>query len=154
MDYRLSVDSLGGPLRLFGTLTKFQRNGAAVQLEEHKAYYREMIGLVPPKVSKRLDFAASVDPEGLDQLEAMRKSVFESKHLDAKQVQVLAYAILLTQTSPAAEFHARAAIKAGATKEELFDAAKIAFLFRGLSAINHAGDVLAKIYGPDEADKA
>ncbi|WP_018701379.1 carboxymuconolactone decarboxylase family protein [Amorphus coralli] len=125
-----------------------------MQLDEHKAYYREMIGLVPPKVAKRLEFHAAVDPEGLEEIEAIRKSFLESKHLDAKTVQLLAYVILLTQTSAAAEFHARAAIKAGATREELFDASKVAFLFRGLSAINHAGEVLEKIYGPQEADKA
>jgi alkylhydroperoxidase/carboxymuconolactone decarboxylase family protein YurZ len=108
--------------------------------------YVDMIGTVPPKVHKRIRFSAGVDMDSLIQLESLRADFLDSKHLDAKQVQLMAFAILLTQTSAAAEHHARAAIRAGATKAELFDAAKVAFLFRGLAAMNHAGEVLSAVY--------
>ena len=112
--------------------------------------YIGMIGTVPPKVKKRIHFSASVDVDSLSQLEELRLAFLESKHLDAKHVQLIAFALLLAQLSAAAEHHARAAILAGATKEELHDVAKIAFLFRGLPAMNHAGEVLCKVF-PDAA---
>ena len=121
-----------------------------MDLEALKANYREMIGLVPPKVAKRLEFSAAVDPDGLQQLEAIRKDYLDSKHIDQKTVQLIAFAILLTQTSAASEFHARAALRAGATKEQLMDAAKVAFLFRGLAAANQAGEVLTRVFTPAE----
>ncbi len=65
-------------------------------------------------------------------------------------MQLIAFAILLTQTSAAAEFHAKAALRAGATKEQLMDAAKVAFLFRGLAAANQAGEVLSRVFAPAE----
>ena len=121
-----------------------------VDIEDLKANYREMIGLVPPKVAKRLEFSATVDPDGLRQLEAIRKDFLASEHIDQTTVQLIAFAILLTQTSPASEFHARAALRAGASKEQLMDAAKVAFLFRGLAAMNQAGEVLSRVFAPEE----
>lgn len=117
-----------------------------MDIEDIKSNYRDMIGQVPPKVAKRLEFSAGVDPDGLHQLEAIRKDFLDSKHIDPATVQLIAFAILLTQTSAAAEFHAKAALRAGATKEQLLDAAKVAFLFRGLAAMNHAGDVLSHVF--------
>lgn len=121
-----------------------------MDIEDLKTNYREMIGQVPPKVAKRLEFSASVDPDGLRQLEAIRKNFLDSKHIDPVAVQLIAFAILLTQTSAAAEFHARAALRAGATKEQLMDTAKVAFLFRGLGAANQAGEVLSRVFAPAE----
>ncbi len=118
--------------------------------EKYKAHYIDMIGMVPPKVAQRLDFSVDVDPEGLDRIETLRKDILLSNTIDQKHIQLMAFAVLLTQTSAAAEFHGRAAIRAGATKEQLYDAAKVAFLFRGLAAINHAGEILTKIYAQDD----
>ena len=50
------------------------------------------------------------------------------------------------QTSEAAANHARAAIKAGATLEELHASAAIAALFRGVAAFNLAGEILATLF--------
>jgi AhpD family alkylhydroperoxidase len=114
--------------------------------------YEEMIGRVPPKVAKRLALSAEIDPDALARLEDLRADFLESRHIDPKAVQLIAFAILLTQTSDAAKFHGLAAMRAGASREELHDAAKIAFLFRGLAAFNHAGGVLEEVFA--EADKA
>jgi len=59
-------------------------------------------------------------------------------------VQLMAFAILLVQTSEAAANHAKAA--AGATLEELHASAGIAALFRGVAAFNMAGEILAGLF--------
>jgi alkylhydroperoxidase/carboxymuconolactone decarboxylase family protein YurZ len=63
---------------------------------------------------------------------------------------LMSFAILLVQTSEAAANHARAAIKAGATLEELHAAAGVAALFRGVAAFNLAGEVLTTLFPPKE----
>jgi alkylhydroperoxidase/carboxymuconolactone decarboxylase family protein YurZ len=50
------------------------------------------------------------------------------------------------QTSDAAANHARAAIKAGATLQELHASAAIAALFRGVAAFNLAGEILSTLF--------
>ena len=61
-------------------------------------------------------------------------------------MQLMAFAILLVQTSEAAANHAKAAIKAGATLEELHASAGIASLFRGVAAFNMSGEILAGLF--------
>ena len=66
--------------------------------------------------------------------------------LDQTAVQLMSFAILLVQTSEAAANHAKAAIKAGATLEELHASAGIAALFRGVAAFNMADEILAGLF--------
>ena len=75
-------------------------------------------------------------------LEDWRIAALTPDALDQKTVQLMAFAILLVQTSEAAANHAKAAIKAGATLEELHASAGIAALFRGVAAFNMAGEIL------------
>lgn len=117
-----------------------------MDIEAIRDGYSNMIGMVPPKVAKRLELSNELDSEALGMLEELRASFLDSKHIDQINVQLIAFAILLTQTSAAAKFHAKAALKAGATREQLHDAAKIAFLFRGLAAFNHAGEILDEVF--------
>jgi alkylhydroperoxidase/carboxymuconolactone decarboxylase family protein YurZ len=115
-----------------------------------EAVYEEMLGFVPPKVRARLRASHAIDPETQRIVERWRLNALTPAALDQKTVQLMAFAILLVQDSAAAKNHARAAVKAGASKEELHAAAAIANLFRGIAAFNHAGEVLAELY-PDGA---
>ena len=119
-------------------------------LADIEAVYEDMIGFVPPKVRKRLHASEAIDPETLRIVERWRLNALTPAALEQKTVQLMAFAILLVQGSAAAKNHAHAAIKAGASKEELHAAAGIANLFRGIAAFNHAGEVLAELY-PDDA---
>jgi hypothetical protein len=58
-------------------------------------------------VAARLEFSAGVDPDGLRQIDMTRKNFLDSKHVDPITVRLIAFAILLTQTSDAARsaFH-------------------------------------------------
>jgi alkylhydroperoxidase/carboxymuconolactone decarboxylase family protein YurZ len=119
-------------------------------LAELEKRYEDMIGFTPPRIAKRLKLGMGVAPEVVAAIEDWRITALTPDALDQKSVQLMAFAILLTQTSEAATNHAKAAIKAGATLEELHAAAAIAALFRGVAAFNLAGEVLAGLF-PDKA---
>jgi alkylhydroperoxidase/carboxymuconolactone decarboxylase family protein YurZ len=117
-------------------------------LAELEQRYVDMIGFTPPKVAKRLKLGMDVDPDLLGALEDWRLAALTPDALDPKTVQLISFAILLVQTSEAAGNHAKAAVKAGATREELHAAAALAALFRGLAAFNLAGEIIGGLF-PD-----
>jgi alkylhydroperoxidase/carboxymuconolactone decarboxylase family protein YurZ len=119
-------------------------------LADFEQRYETMIGFTPPKIAKRLKLGMSVDPGLLTALEDWRIAALTPNALDQKTVQLMCFAILLAQTSEAAGNHARAAVKAGATREELHASAAIAALFRGLAAFNMAGEIIANLFPTTE----
>jgi alkylhydroperoxidase/carboxymuconolactone decarboxylase family protein YurZ len=126
-------------------MTKRQRT-----LAEFEQPYQDMLGFTPPKIAKRLKLGMSVDPQLLTALEDWRLAALTPDALDQKTVQLICFAVLLAQTSEAAANHARAAVKAGATCEELHAVAGLAALFRGLAAFNLAGEIISGVF-PDKA---
>ena len=121
-------------------------NAPRPSLADFAQRYEDMIGFTPPKIAKRLKLGMSVDPDLLAALEDWRIAALTPSALDQKTVQLMCFAILLAQTSEAAANHARAAVKAGATREELHASAAIASLFRGLAAFNMAGEIIANLF--------
>jgi alkylhydroperoxidase/carboxymuconolactone decarboxylase family protein YurZ len=119
-------------------------------LAEFEQRYQDMIGHTPPKIAKRLKLGMAVDPDLVAALEDWRIAALTPDALDAKTVQLICFAVLLAQTSEAAANHARAAVKAGATVEELHATAGLAALFRGVAAFNLAGEMIAGLF-PDKA---
>jgi alkylhydroperoxidase/carboxymuconolactone decarboxylase family protein YurZ len=119
-----------------------------VTLDQIESRYTDMIGFTPPKIAKRLKLGMQVDPDLVAALEDWRIAALTPKALDQKTVQLMSFAILLVQTSEAAANHAKAAIRAGATLEELHASAAIAALFRGVAAFNLAGEILSTLF-PD-----
>jgi alkylhydroperoxidase/carboxymuconolactone decarboxylase family protein YurZ len=117
-------------------------------LDQLESRYTEMIGFTPPKIAKRLKLGMQVDPALVTALEDWRIAALTPNALDQKTVQLMSFAILLVQTSEAAANHAKAAIRAGATLEELHASAGIAALFRGVAAFNLAGEILSTLF-PD-----
>lgn len=113
--------------------------------QSYEHVYEELIGFVPPRIRERIALSSEVDPELLDQVEEIRKHAMSPKCFDTKTTQLILFAALLTQVSPAAEYHGRAAARAGATKEELHAIAALVFLFRGLPAFNLGAELINKI---------
>lgn len=120
--------------------------GKRATLDELEARYTDMLGFTPPKIAKRLRLGVRVDPDLVSSLEDWRIAALTPKALDQKTVQLMSFAILLVQTSEAAANHAKAAIKAGATLEELHASAGIAALFRGVGAFNLAGEIISNLF--------
>lgn len=119
-------------------------------LDELEGRYRDMIGFTPPRIAKRLKLGMRVDPDLVAAIEDWRIAALTPQALDQKTVQLMSFAILLVQTSEAAANHAKAAVKAGATLEELHASAGIAALFRGVAAFNLAGDILSGLFPETE----
>lgn len=119
------------------------------KLSDLEARYEDMLGFTPPKIAKRLKLGMRVDPDLLVALEDWRSAALNPTALDQKTVQLICFAILLAQTSEAAANHARAAVRAGATLEELHATAGLAALFRGLAAFNMAGEIIAGLFPED-----
>lgn len=119
---------------------------SADKQSEYEAIYEELIGFVPPRIKNRIRAGLECDPEILDIVETIREKAMYPKSMDTKTAQMILFAVLLSHVSPAAEFHGRAAMRAGASKKELHDVAALAFLFRGLPAFNLAGELLNKMY--------
>ncbi|MEC7791458.1 MAG: carboxymuconolactone decarboxylase family protein, partial [Pseudomonadota bacterium] len=100
----------------------------------------------PPKIQHRIRLGLETDPELLEVIENVREKAMYPDCFDVKTAQLILFAVLISHVSPASEFHARGAVRAGATKEELHAVAGLAFLFRGLPAFNLAAEVINKIF--------
>ena len=115
------------------------------QVEDYRDIYTELIGFVPPRIQARTDLLARLDPELLDMQEKLRQKAMYPKVFDVKTAQLMLWAIMLTQLNPAARLHGLAALRAGASLEELEAVVDLVFLFRGLSAANLGAELIQKM---------
>jgi alkylhydroperoxidase/carboxymuconolactone decarboxylase family protein YurZ len=122
-------------------------------LEERAAIYKELLGFVPPRIEARLAVTGALDADLLDLQERLRAHAMYPKCFDVKTAQLMLFGMLLMDLSDAAQLHALAARRAGATWEELQATVSLCFLFRGLSAANRGAEILANL-GRHEADVA
>ncbi|HYE64703.1 MAG TPA: carboxymuconolactone decarboxylase family protein [Pyrinomonadaceae bacterium] len=120
------------------------------ELEQLMSRYEELIGFVPPRIQARFRLSSSIDPEHLRMQEAMRAHAMYPPCFDVKTAQLMLFGMLLMTMSEGARFHAVAARRAGASWEELYAVAAMAGLFRGLSAMNLASDILDRIMRDEE----
>jgi alkylhydroperoxidase/carboxymuconolactone decarboxylase family protein YurZ len=114
-------------------------------LEERSAIYKELLGFVPPRIEARLAVTGALDPELLDLQERLRAHAMYPRCFDVKTAQLMLFGMLLMDLSDAAQLHALAARRAGATWEELQATVSLCFLFRGLSAANRGAEILANL---------
>jgi alkylhydroperoxidase/carboxymuconolactone decarboxylase family protein YurZ len=114
-------------------------------LEERNAIYQDLLGFVPPRIEARFAVTGALDPELLDMQERLRAHAMYPKCFDIKTAQLMLFGMLLMDLSDAAQLHALAARRAGATWEELQATVSLCFLFRGLSAANRGAEILANL---------
>lgn len=115
----------------------------ASPIEQIHAGYVESLGFVPERIKNRLALGMETAPEMTLAVEEARGKLLEPEALDHKTCQLMAFGMLLMNLSQAAENHAVAALRAGATPAELQAVAGIAFVFRGIPAVNLAGDAIS-----------
>lgn len=113
------------------------------ELEKIESNYKDVLGFVPERIHRRLELGLNAAPEMTRAIETARVELLESEALGLKNSQLMAFGMLLMNLSQAAENHAVAALRAGATVEELHAVAGIAFVFRGIGAVNLAGDAIS-----------
>jgi alkylhydroperoxidase/carboxymuconolactone decarboxylase family protein YurZ len=122
--------------------------------EELGEIYRDLIGLVPPRIEARLNVTGALDPKLLEMQEKMREHAMYPACFDTKTAQLMLFGMLLMDLSDAATLHAIAARRAGASWEEMQAVVSLCFLFRGLPAANRGAEILANLAArEDEADK-
>jgi len=114
-------------------------------LEERNAIYQELIGFVPPRIEARMAVTGALDPQLLDMQERMREHAMYPKCFDTKTAQLMLFGMLLMDMSDAAQLHAIAARRAGASWEEMQAVISLCFLFRGLPAANRGAEILANL---------
>lgn len=122
-----------------------QPNDPAKQLQTIEALednYKEILGFVPDRIHARISLGVQTAPAMTEGVERLRAQLLEPEALDLKTSQMMAFGMLLMNLSQAAENHAVAALRAGASVEELQAVAGIAFVFRGIPAINLSGDAI------------
>jgi 4-carboxymuconolactone decarboxylase len=114
-------------------------------VEAYRAFYRELIGFVPPRIAARTDLLSRLDPQLLAMEEDLRKRAMYPACFDVKTAQLMLFGMLLMTLADATRLHAIAARRAGATWEEISAVVNLAFLFRGLPAANLGAQIIEEI---------
>lgn len=114
-------------------------------VEQRQAFYKELLGFVPPRIRARMAVTGALDPKLLELQEALRAHAMYPKCFDTKTSQLMLFGMLLMDLSDAAQLHAIAARRAGASWEELQAVVSLCFLFRGLSAANRGAEIIANL---------
>jgi alkylhydroperoxidase/carboxymuconolactone decarboxylase family protein YurZ len=117
----------------------------AATMDDRGAIYRDLIGFVPPRIEARMAVTGALDPEMLELQERMREHAMYPSCFDIPTAQLMLFGMLLMDGSDAAQLHAIAARRAGATFEELQAVVSLCFLFRGLPAANRGAEILANL---------
>jgi 4-carboxymuconolactone decarboxylase len=107
--------------------------------------YVDLLGYLPPRIESRLTFTGSMDPTMVELQETMRSHAMNTPHLEPKVVQLMLFGMLLMDGNDAAETHAIASRREGASWDELQSVISLCFLFRGLPAANRGADMLASV---------
>ena len=107
--------------------------------------YVELLGYLPPRIESRLTFTGALDAPMVELQETMRSHAMNTPHLAPKVVQLMLFGMLLMDGNDAAETHAIASRREGASWEELQSVISLCFLFRGLPAANRGADMLASV---------
>jgi 4-carboxymuconolactone decarboxylase len=121
----------------------------AAAVADYARVYEELIGFVPPKIGARLPLSHELDPQLLALQEGVRERAMYPQQFDVKTTQLMLWGILLGQVGLGARWHGVAARRAGASWEELHAVAALAYLFRGLPAMNLAAELLADMRADD-----
>ena len=113
------------------------------ELAKFRDSYVEMFGHLPPLPGGRLAFSGEIDPEFLRDAERMRSRAFYNKAFDTKTTQLILFGMLLVEHNQiAAQAHASAARRAGASWEELHTVVELATATGALYPFNQGSALL------------
>jgi 4-carboxymuconolactone decarboxylase len=121
-------------------------------LAKFRDSYVELFGALPALPAARFEFSGDVDPEFLTLLERQRAHAFYSDVFDVKITQLILFGMLLVEHHPAAQMHAIAARRAGASWEELHKVVELASATGSLAPANQGGAILKDVR--DKEDNA
>lgn len=114
-----------------------------VDLQKFRDSYVEMFGTWPALPAARFEFSGEIDPEFLRMAEELRAHAFYNDVFDMKTTQLILFGMLLTEHNPiAAQQHAIAARRAGATWQELHKVVELAAATGALYPSNQGSALL------------
>jgi len=112
-------------------------------LAKFRDSYVEMFGTLPPLPAARFEFSGEVNPDFLRVSEQLRAGAFYSDVLDMKTTQLILFGMLLVEHNQiAAQAHALAARRAGASWEELHTVVELATATGALYPFNQGSALL------------
>ena len=114
----------------------------AADLARFRDSYAELFGFLPPLPAARFEFSGEVNPEFLHRAEKLREHAFYSDVFDVKTTNLLLFGMLLVEHNQAAQMHALAARRAGATWEELHKVVELAAATQSLGPANQGSFML------------
>ena len=115
-------------------------------LAKFRDSYADLFGTLPPLPAGRFEFSSDVDPGALRAWEEMRARAFYNDTFDMKTTQLILFGMLLAEHNQlAAQAHAAAARRAGATWEELHKVVELAAATGALYPANQGGMLLNEI---------
>jgi len=113
--------------------------------------YVELFGALPALPAARFAFSGDVDPEALRLIERLRAHAFYSDVFDAKTTNLILFGMLLIEHHPAAQMHALAARRAGASWQELHKVVELASATGALAPANAGSAILKGLRDKEEA---
>ncbi|MBV8826354.1 MAG: carboxymuconolactone decarboxylase family protein [Hyphomicrobiales bacterium] len=120
-------------------------NPLGEELTRFRDTYAELFGMVPPLPAARFEFSGEVNPEFLRLSERLRAHAFYSEVFDIKTTNLILSGMLLIEHNPAAQMHALAARRAGATWQELHKVVELAATTQSLGPANQGSSMLKSL---------
>ena len=115
------------------------------ELTRFRRSYAELFGMVPPLPAARFEFSGEINPEFLRLSERLRAHAFYSDVFDVKTTNLILFGMLLVEHNPAAQMHALAARRAGATWQELHKVTELAVATKSLGPANQGSSMLKSL---------
>ena len=113
------------------------------ELNTFRDSYVEMFGSLPALPGGRFSFSSDMDPEFLLDAERLRAKAFYNKTFDMKTTQLILFGMLLVEHNQiAAQAHASAARRAGASWQELHTVVELASATGALYPFNQGSALL------------
>jgi 4-carboxymuconolactone decarboxylase len=122
------------------------KDDTPVDLAEFRDSYVKLFGSLPPLPAARFEFSGKINPEFLRRAEALRAHAFYSNVFDVKTTNLILFGMLLVEHNPAAQMHALAARRAGATWEELHKVVELASTTGALGPANQGSAMLKTLH--------
>jgi 4-carboxymuconolactone decarboxylase len=121
------------------------KNRLPPDLVKFRDTYVELFGTLPPLPTARFEFSGEINPEFLRLAEQLRAHAFYSTVFDVKMTNLILFGMLLVEHNPAAQMHAIAARRAGASWEELHKVLELAAATKALGPANQGSAMLKAV---------
>jgi 4-carboxymuconolactone decarboxylase len=120
-------------------------------LAAYRERYVELFGMLPALPAARFEIGAEIDMEALRLGEQLRAHAFYSDIFDVKTTNLILFGMLLVEHHAAAQMHALAARRAGASWAELHKVMELAMATGALAPANQGSAILKALRDKETA---